>query len=126
VSEALRAFHHSPFDHADGPDGPNDADDDTAAASIYAAECYLSGDTQPACSAAERAIDAAFNIAQKELQLDSNEFRWAPTAEPPPLAKESMHPAVQAELRKQLAALVELEQGGVTSANLKRMRDCDL
>jgi len=126
VSEALRAFHDSPFDHADGPDGPNDADDDTAAASIYAAECYLSGDTQSACWAAGCAIDAAFNIAEKELQLDPNEFRWDPTAEPSPLAKESMHPAVQAELRRQLAALAELEQGGVTSANLERMRDYDL
>ena len=110
ASAALDAFHNSPYDHADGPDGPDDADEDAASASIYACECYLSGDPQLAYWASSRAIDAAFRIANDELKLDPNDFVWDPRAEPMPLAREAMHPAVQAELAKQLSDLSVLER----------------
>jgi hypothetical protein len=122
VREALRAYHDSPYDHDDGPDGPQDADEDAAAASIYAAECFTHGAVEDACWAAGRAVEAAFRVAQRELQLDPNDFIWDPDAEPMPLAKESMHPAVQSELRRQLADLEELERAGVTTAVLQRLR----
>ena len=117
VSEALDAFHKSPYDHADGPDGPDDADEHAASASIYACECYLSGDPQLAFWASSRAIDAAFSIADDELQLDPNDFVWDPGAEPMPLARQAMHPAVQAELATQLSDLSILE-GTVLDRNL--------
>ena len=49
VTEALRAYYHSLYNHSDGPDGPNDADENAAAASIYAAECFLDGGVAEAC-----------------------------------------------------------------------------
>ncbi len=109
ANAALEAFHSSEFDHEDGQDGPDDADEDAAAASIYACECFLSGDPQHAYWASSRAVDAAFRIADDELQLDPNDFRWDPGAEPMPLAKEAMHPAVQNELATQQSVLSMLE-----------------
>lgn len=114
VDAALRAFHESPFDHDDGPDGPDDADEDAAAASIYASECFLSGDAQNAGWSASRALDWAFAEATEELQLDPNEFTWDPAAEPMPLAREAMHTTVQQELHTQLADLDRLENDGIT------------
>lgn len=111
---ALKAFHESPFDHVDGQDGPDDADEDAAAASIFAAECFLSGDVQNAVQAASRALDWAFAEAGEELDLDPNDFVWDPAAEPTPLAKEAMHPKVQHELQMQLAYLDRLEHDRVT------------
>ena len=122
VREALARFHASPYDHQDGQDGPDDADEDAAAASIYAAECFASGDAQPAEGAAGRAVDLAFRIADEELRLDPNDFVWDPAAEPMPLAKEAMHPAVQEELRRQLADLELLQRQAVTAAVLDKLR----
>ncbi len=123
VSLALDAFHNSPYDHADGPDGPDDADEDAASASIYACECYLSGDPQLAYWTSSRAIDAAFRIAGGELKLDPNAFVCDPHAEPMPLAREAMHPAVQAELGKQLSDLSILE-GAILDRNvIERLLD---
>ena len=70
----------------------------------------MSGDPQSAYWASSRAIDAAFRIANDELKLDPNDFVWDPRAEPMPLAREAMHPAVQAELAKQLSDLSVLER----------------
>jgi hypothetical protein len=122
VREALNAFHASPFDHDLGPDGPDDADDDAAAASIYAAECFLSGDTGFAGLSAARAVDWAFSVADEELALDPNDFVWDPAAELMPLAREAMHPAVQGELRRQLADLELLEREGVTARVLRSLK----
>ncbi|MBK9940703.1 MAG: hypothetical protein IPP13_03665 [Kouleothrix sp.] len=88
----------SPYNHDDGPEGPQEADEDAAAASISAAQCYLSGEVQPADEAGSRAIEAAFRIADDDLQLDPNDFVWDPNAQPMPLAREAMHPAVQSAL----------------------------
>jgi len=114
VRAALKAFHESPFDHDDGQDGPDDADEDAAAASIYASECFLNGDAQNAGLPASRALDGAFAEADEDLDLDPNDFVCDPAAEPMPLAKEAMHPAVQDELQRQLADLDRLEHDGVT------------
>jgi hypothetical protein len=70
VVQALEAFKSGPFNHEDGPDGPQDADDHAAAASIYAAECFMSGETQWAFWAASRGLDRAFEVAVQELDLD--------------------------------------------------------
>jgi hypothetical protein len=122
VEEALRAFHASPFDHDLGQDGPDDADDDAAAASIYAAECFVSGDARFAGLCAARAVESAFLVAGDELALDPNEFEWDPDAEPMPLAREAMHPAVQGELRRQLSDLESLECEGLTAGVLGSLK----
>jgi hypothetical protein len=121
VREALDAFHASPFYRDLGPDGPGDADENAAAASIYAAECYLSGDARACGFAAARSGDWAFSVAQEELALDPNDFVWAPDAEPMPFARELMHPAVQAELRRKLSDLDLLEREGVTAHSELRL-----
>jgi hypothetical protein len=122
VREALRAFHAGPFDHDLGQDGPDDADDDAAAASIYAAECFVNGDARFASLAAARAVDSSFSMAGDDLALDPNEFVWDPAAEPMPLALEAMHPAVQGELRRQLSDLELLEREGVTVSVLRSLK----
>ena len=118
VREALAAFRAGPYDHHDGQDGPDDADEDAAAASLHAAECFVGGDDGSAAWAACRAVDVAFSIASDELQLETDDFVWDPAAELMPLAREAMHPAVQGELERQVAELGMLERDGVTGAVL--------
>src|SRR4029453_9564874 len=122
VRETLQVYHEGPFDHNDGQDGLDDADEDAAAASIYASECFLSGDAEASYWAASRAIEAAFVVAREELDLNGNDFVWDPSAEPMPLAKESMHFAVQDEMRKQLDDLEMLEREGVMTAVLRSLK----
>jgi hypothetical protein len=122
---ALDAFHSSPYNHKDGPDGPQDAGEDTAAASIYTVECYISGDVQAAYWTSARVIDAAFDIGEDDLQLDRNNFEWDPNAEPMPFAQEAMHSAVQIELQRQLRDIALLEQHGVTSNVLEQLKRSD-
>lgn len=103
VRSALDAFHASPYDHSEGPDGPDEADEDAAAAAIYAAECFLSGEAKPAEWAAGRIVDIQMIEAERELELD------VPSPEDP--ARENMHPRVQTELRLQLDDLAALSSG---------------
>jgi hypothetical protein len=119
VKAALDAFHSSEFDAQDGPD---DADEDAAASSIYACECYLSGDQQMAYWASARAIEAVFRIAEDELQLDPNDFTWDPGAEPMPFAMEAMHPVVQKELATQRSDLSMLEEVPFDRSVIARLR----
>ena len=123
VRVALHAFDVSPYNHDVDPNGPQDADEDAAAASIYAAECFLSGDAKAAACAANRAMDHAFAVAGEDLQLDSQEFVWSPEAEPMPLAQEAMHPAVLKELRQQFADIEALEQQGIAPELLRRLSE---
>ena len=123
VRIAFDAFQVSPYNHDNGPDDPQDADEDAAAASIYTAECFLSGGAKAAACAAKRAMDHAFAVAGEDLQLDSQEFVWSPEAEPMPLAQEAMHPAVLKELRQQLADIETLEQQGMTPELLRRLSE---
>ena len=122
VSQALEAFRAGPYDHDQGQDGPDDADEDAAASCVYAAECYLAGDVQSARWSAERAVDVAFRLADEALRLDPNDFVWDPAAEPMPLAKEAMHAAVQAELNTQLSDLDLLEREGANRNVLQQLR----
>ena len=103
-------------------DGDGDADEDAAAACIHAAECYLAGDVQSPHWAANRAFEAAFFLAEEDLQLDPNDFEWDPAAEPMPLVKEIMHPVVQQELRRQLSDLHLLETNGVNAGVILQLR----
>ena len=122
VQTALDTFYASPYNHNDGPDGPQEADEDAAAASISAAQCYVSGEVQSADQTTSRAIEAAFRIADEELQLDPNTFVWDPNAEPMPLARETMHPAVQRELQLLLAEVTLLEQHEITPQLLDQLK----
>jgi hypothetical protein len=58
VESHLNAFYEGPFNHDLGEDGPHDADEDAAAASIYAAETFCHDDVQSARWAASRLIDS--------------------------------------------------------------------
>ena len=123
VVQALRAFHEGEYDHALGQDGPDDADHDPAAASIYAGECYRAGDVDNAFWASGRVVDSAFRSAGDALNLDPDDFEWDPNAEPPmPLVREAMHPAVQGALARQLSDLGRLEREGVTPTVLHYLR----
>ena len=121
IEQALEEFHRSPYDHADGQEGPPDANEDAAAASIFAAECLAGGDPESANYAARRAVEAAFVLAEGPLRLDDNAFVWDPGAEPMPLAKAAMHNAVQGELGRQLRDLALLETEGLTAAVLQQL-----
>jgi hypothetical protein len=123
VRTALDRFHAGPYDHADGQDGPNDADEDAAAACILAAESHAAGEPEAAYGAAVRAIERAYRVAEDELRLDSNDFEWDPAADPPmPLARESMHPAVQNELRRLQADLALIERDGAVVSTIEALR----
>lgn len=123
VSEALQAFHASPYDHEGGQDGVGDADEDAAAAARYAAECFQTAAVEPALWAASCAVDAAFRVAQDDLHLTPGAGEPAFITGPRSFAREAMHPAVQAELQKQLADLDVLEQVGVTASSLERLKE---
>jgi hypothetical protein len=63
IRQWLNAFYTGPLNHDEGQDGPNDADHDPAAASIYAAESLISHSPQAAGYAMSRVIDHAFSCA---------------------------------------------------------------
>lgn len=122
ISDTLADFYASPYNHADGPDGPQDADDDAAAACIYAAECFESGVLAHAAWAASSAIGAAFLRADESPHLN-------PTDEMPPdaatlseLARDAMHPFVQAELQHQLDDIALLERELFTADLVSQLR----
>ncbi|MBQ1023482.1 hypothetical protein [Micromonospora sp. C95] len=58
IAVTLGEFYISEYYHNEGQDGPDDADDDPAAAILYAAECYLHAEPAFAVHVAGRAIDA--------------------------------------------------------------------
>lgn len=122
VQEALAAFRAGPYDHGDGQDGPPDADEDAAAASLYAAESFVGGEARAAEWAAARAIEPAFEIAGEELEDGRGGIAEEAARELTPLAREAMHPAVQGELGRQVKDLGVLERNGVTGAVLVKLR----
>lgn len=122
VQEALASFRASPYCHSDGQEGPDDANDHPAAASIFAAECFAEGSARSAEWASERAFEQASNIADDELHLDPNLFVWDPAAEPMPFAKAAMQPVVQHEIRRQLATMELLETSAVGAEVLTMLR----
>ena len=58
IAVTLGEFYRSEYCHNDRQDGPDDADDDPAAAALFAAKCYLHGEPVFAAHVAGRAIDA--------------------------------------------------------------------
>ncbi|HEY8599355.1 MAG TPA: hypothetical protein VIL85_13040 [Thermomicrobiales bacterium] len=122
IRAALVDFYISHYNHDDGPDVSQDAADGAADASIYAAECFGSGAVEPAKWAASCAIDTAYLIGSASLHLD-------PTDEMPPnaatlsdLARDAMHPLVQAELQHQLDDLALLEREPFTADLVQHLR----
>ncbi len=59
IAVALGEYYIGEYCHNDGQDGPDDADDDPAAAVLYAAECYFHMMPGFAALVVSRAIDAA-------------------------------------------------------------------
>jgi hypothetical protein len=114
VRAALEAFHASPYDHSEAQDGPDDADEDAAAAASYAAECFLSGMPDPAAWVADRIVE----IRLEEASADLGDRPPIPDR----LAVENAQPVVQAELQRQLDDLAALARDE-TSAVLERQND---
>ena len=122
ISAALADFYASSYNHADSPDGPEEADDDAAAACIYAAECFESGAVDPAMWAASRAIDKPFLIGSESLHRNPTDGMPPDAAPISDLARDAMHPLVQAELQHQLDDLARLEREPFTADLLQRLR----
>ena len=98
VEGHLNAYYEGPFNHDLGEDGPEDADDDAAAGSIYAAQAFCHGDVKSARWAASRLIDSTVKPVQK-----------ARTGFPRNTLEELAHPLSQREARGLLKALAWLE-----------------
>lgn len=98
VEGHLSAFYEGPFHHDHGEDGPDDADDDAAGGSIYAAQAFCRGDVKSARWAASRLIDSNDKPIQKaRIGLPRNTL------------EEFAHPFSQREARGLLRALDLLE-----------------
>lgn len=114
VRAALAEFRGGPYDQDGGPD---DADDDAAAAAIYAAEALCEPGGKAAYWAASRLSDWAFSRAETivhsaEVRLVTPEDDIAVYA----------HPLMQAELRRLLDGLAALEKDGIAANNLLKVR----
>ena len=96
--KALEAFRSDPI--LNEPSQGGEADEDAAAAAIYAAECFMSGAVQPAGHAAGRLVDLAFGIADAEIESLGE---WTGGVED--FIRSCSHPAVQVELQWQLELL---------------------
>ncbi|MGH3647636.1 MAG: hypothetical protein ACRDTM_10755 [Micromonosporaceae bacterium] len=100
VSRALAEFYLSPYHHDDGDDGPSDASDDGVAATLYTAQCYLYGCVDFALWSAACGYDAAATVAAADVSwahrrpAEVNAHTW-----------QLAHPALQAELERQLEDL---------------------
>lgn len=101
----LGRFYLSPYQHNDGPDGPSDADEDEAAAAIYAAECLIHGCVDTAVYASSRGVDAAFELAAISTAPDDEDGVDKFIAQ-------VAHPVVQGELSRQAEDLEFLVREG--------------
>lgn len=117
VKRALEAFRASPYNHSDGQDGPDDANDDAAAAAIYSAESLCNSDAAAASWATHRLIDWAFSAAEADLGHSDDPLG---TAEQ--FIAEAGHPRVQAELDRLLGGLKLLEREGTSAPILEKLR----
>ncbi|MEV0876610.1 hypothetical protein AB0I85_02100 [Micromonospora echinofusca] len=95
IAVALGGFYMSEYCHNDGQTGPADADDDPAAATLFAAECFLHAEPVFAAHVAGRAIDAA----DYRVELGSGDYTGDEAIGFDPDA------AIGAEVRQQLADL---------------------
>lgn len=97
VSAAVAIFHLSPQHHIEGPEGPDEADDDAVAAVLFTALSFLYGCADFAEWTAGRGTDAAFWLAE-----DDRAWRARRPPEVSILGWEQAHPAYQGELARQL------------------------
>jgi len=111
VQGYLKAFHEGPFNHTLGQDGPDDADDDAAACSIYAAEVFCRGDAASAKWAATRLIGAADALLQKE----QTSLR--------PLLEQLAHSIMQQEGNRLLKVLTMLESQAWSPTLIPALRE---
>ncbi len=102
ILTALETFGTGPFNQIDDQD--SETDDAAAHAAIYAAECFETGAVQAAVWAASCVADLAFAVADEEAA-----GRGA-TGDVEEFIRALVHPVVQAELRKQLEDLAEVER----------------
>ena len=100
VSRGIAEFYLSPYHHADGSHGPSEACDDGVAATLYAAQCYLYGCVDFAVWAAACAYDAAAVVAAGDTSWPHRR-----PSDVDPHTWQLAHPAVQAELERQLEDL---------------------
>jgi len=113
----LEVFRQSPFNHCDGQDGPDDADDDAVAACIYTAEALCEANEESAYWAAHRLVDWAFASASDILE--SGGVHVGPAAE---FIEGLSHPLVQRELRRLLEAVQLLDREGLSASTAKELR----
>jgi hypothetical protein len=111
VESHLNAFYDGPFNHDLGEEGPHDADEDAAAASIYAAEAFCHADVQSARWAASLLIDSTDKLVLAER-----------AGLPPSTLDELAHPLQQQVACGLLQALQLLEGQPWTSDLIPRLR----
>lgn len=100
VSRAIAEFYLSPYHHDNGSDGPREASDDGVAATLYAAQCYLYGCVDFAMWAAACGYDAAATVAAADQSWSHRR-----PGDVDPHTWQLAHPALQAELERQLEDL---------------------
>ena len=111
VQGYLSAFYEGPYNHDQGQDGPQDANENAAACAIYAAETFCRGDADSAKWAASRLIDAADAVLQKEHRR----FQ--------PLVEDLAYPTMQEEGGWLLKILAMLESQAWSPALIPVLRD---
>lgn len=114
VTQWLQDYYDSPLNHNLGQDGPNDADDNPAAATIYAVESLVKNSIESASWAMSRVIEAGMRDAEQELNLriiGHEEYLAEPA-----------HPTVQRELRWLEDAVEFLKLNPPTKATILELR----
>lgn len=94
IEHWLQSYYESPLNHSDGQDGPDDADHDPAAATIFAAVSLIQSSPEAAGYAMGRLVDDAFYRA-----ADDRELTQSPTGRVDDFIADCCHPVVQDELR---------------------------
>jgi len=118
VSRAIAEFYLSPYHHADGPRGPSEACDDGVAATLYTAQCYLYGCVDFALWAAACGYDAAAVVAAGDLSWPHRR-----PSDVDPHTWQLAHPALQAELERELEDLELLAGDGRSRLTDQQWRD---
>jgi plasmid stability protein len=107
VSRALSNLYVSPQWHNEGPDGPDELNEDAAAAVVYTAECFIHGCVDSAVWAAQRELEAA-HTAVELSEFDGGTRSIGPDD----AARWALSEPVQAVLRRQRDDLAYLQSHG--------------
>ncbi len=119
VCRAVAHYYLTPEYHARQHEDPADGDGNAIMAVFYSAECYLHGCLEFASWAGWRAFDAAAMRAASD-----GDWPHRRPAELTPYSWELAHPAVQAELDRQLEDLEMLDEAGLTPP-VERLRSAE-